>query len=108
MGCNNDVSHWYSHETWFNAYQFSIRPIMRSKMWKRNEHQPPLPPVVMKMPDRPRKEKVKAQPLPKVDKGKKVATSLEPLPKVDKGKTKKKERIAKPQGKNLKFDAQGT
>ncbi|GJV37963.1 hypothetical protein Tco_1410440 [Tanacetum coccineum] len=81
-----------SHETWFNAYQFSIRPIMRSKMWKRNEHQPPLPPVVMKMPGRPRKEKVKAQPLPKADKGKKVATSLEPLPKVDKGKTKKKER----------------
>ncbi|GKB04800.1 short-chain dehydrogenase TIC 32, chloroplastic [Tanacetum coccineum] len=35
------------------------RPVMRSKMWKRTEHKPPLPLIVRKMLGRPRKKKVK-------------------------------------------------
>ena len=28
------VSFWYSQEAWFNAYQFSIKPVLGSKYWK--------------------------------------------------------------------------
>ncbi|GKD01600.1 hypothetical protein Tco_1171874 [Tanacetum coccineum] len=29
------VSHWYSRESWFNAYQFSIKLVFGTNMWKR-------------------------------------------------------------------------
>ncbi|GJT74447.1 hypothetical protein Tco_1041172 [Tanacetum coccineum] len=55
------VCHWYTQEKWFNAYQFSIRRVMGSQMWKRTEHKPPLPRIVRKVSGRPRKKWVKAQ-----------------------------------------------
>ncbi|PWA41030.1 hypothetical protein CTI12_AA561450 [Artemisia annua] len=54
------VSHWYSQEMWANAYQFSIRPVLGSLFWIRTNNDPPLPPIVRKMPGRPRKARVKA------------------------------------------------
>ncbi|GJT44658.1 multidrug resistance-associated protein 5 [Tanacetum coccineum] len=54
------VSHWYSQESWFNAYQFSIKPVFGSNMWKRTSDVPPLPPLVRTMPGRPQKARIKA------------------------------------------------
>ncbi|GKD40691.1 F-box domain containing protein, partial [Tanacetum coccineum] len=54
------VSHWYSQNCWFNAYQFSIKPVYGSNMWKRTNDVPPLPPLVRRMPGRPQKSRIKA------------------------------------------------
>ncbi|GJS89184.1 hypothetical protein Tco_0771820 [Tanacetum coccineum] len=58
---NEGVDHWYSQEKWFEAYQFSIKPIYGSNMWKKQPNKPLLPPIVIRMPGRPRKNKVKAK-----------------------------------------------
>ncbi|GJX34953.1 calcium/proton exchanger [Tanacetum coccineum] len=54
------VSHWYSRESWFNAYQFSIKPVFGTNMWKRTNDVPPLPPIIRKMPGRPQKKRIQA------------------------------------------------
>ncbi|GJR75240.1 hypothetical protein Tco_0087605 [Tanacetum coccineum] len=54
------VSYWYSQESWFNAYQFSIKPVFRSNMWKMTNDVPPLPPTIRKIPGKPQKAKIKA------------------------------------------------
>ncbi|GKA90230.1 F-box domain containing protein, partial [Tanacetum coccineum] len=54
------VSHWYSREAWFNAYQFSIKPVFGTNMWKRTNDVPPLPPIIRKMPGRPQKKRIPA------------------------------------------------
>ncbi|GJW50178.1 zinc finger, PMZ-type containing protein [Tanacetum coccineum] len=53
------VSHWYSQDCWYNAYQFSIKPVFGSNMWKRTNDVPPLPPLVRRMPGRPQKSRIK-------------------------------------------------
>ncbi|GJS17730.1 hypothetical protein Tco_0412202 [Tanacetum coccineum] len=50
------VSQCYSQELWFKTYQHSIKPVLGTKMWKRTDNHPPLPPIVRKMHGRPRKE----------------------------------------------------
>ncbi|GJR93986.1 zinc finger, PMZ-type containing protein [Tanacetum coccineum] len=65
------VSHWYSREAWFNAYQFSIKPVFGTNMWKMTNDVPPLPPIIRKMPGRPQKKRIPApdpQPKPEVEK----------------------------------------
>ncbi|GJS35660.1 hypothetical protein Tco_0534042, partial [Tanacetum coccineum] len=63
------VSFWYSQESWFNAYQFSIKPVFGSNMWKRTNDVPPKPPLLRKMLGRPQKghnkTSCKADPQPK-------------------------------------------
>ncbi|GJY03108.1 zinc finger, PMZ-type containing protein [Tanacetum coccineum] len=54
------VSHWYSRESWFNAYQFSIKPVFGTNMWKMTNDVPPLPPIIRKMPGRPQKKRIQA------------------------------------------------
>ncbi|GKC72778.1 hypothetical protein Tco_1118661 [Tanacetum coccineum] len=54
------VDHWYSQDRWFEAYQFSIKPIYSSNMWKKQPNKPLLPPIVVRMPGRPKKNRVKA------------------------------------------------
>ncbi|PWA53888.1 hypothetical protein CTI12_AA443990 [Artemisia annua] len=54
------ASHWYSQEMWGSAYQFSIRPVLGTLFWIRTNNEPPLPPIVRKMPGRPKKARVKA------------------------------------------------
>ncbi|GJU12923.1 hypothetical protein Tco_1135319 [Tanacetum coccineum] len=55
------VDHWYSQERWFEAYQFSIKLIYGSNMWKKQPNKPLLPLIVVRMPGRPRKNRVKAK-----------------------------------------------
>ncbi|GKE82595.1 multidrug resistance-associated protein 5 [Tanacetum coccineum] len=55
------VDHWYSQERWFEAYQFSIKPIYGSNIWKIQPNKPLLPPIVVRMPGRLRKNRVKAK-----------------------------------------------
>ncbi|GJZ29922.1 hypothetical protein Tco_0574969 [Tanacetum coccineum] len=52
------VSHWYSREAWFNAYQFSIKPVFGTNMWKRTNDVPPLPPIIRKIHGRPKKKRI--------------------------------------------------
>ena len=52
------VHDWYSQEKWFEAYQFSIRPVYGSNMWKRTRDPPLLPPLMRTMPGRPRKKRI--------------------------------------------------
>ncbi|GKC71760.1 hypothetical protein Tco_1117643 [Tanacetum coccineum] len=54
------VSHWYSRESWFNAYQFSIKPVFGTNIWKRTNDVPLLPPIIRKMLDRPQKKRIQA------------------------------------------------
>ncbi|GKC94180.1 hypothetical protein Tco_1159622 [Tanacetum coccineum] len=54
------VDHWYSQHRWCEAYQFSIRHVFGSIMWKRTENPPLLPQIIRTMPGRPRKNRVKA------------------------------------------------
>ncbi|GJU64612.1 hypothetical protein Tco_1246447, partial [Tanacetum coccineum] len=56
---DDGVDHWYSQERWFEAYQFSIKPIYGSNMWKKQPNKPLLPLIVVRMPSRPRKNRVK-------------------------------------------------
>ncbi|GJW56744.1 zinc finger, PMZ-type containing protein [Tanacetum coccineum] len=58
------VSGWYSQEKWFSAYQFSIKPVCGTSMWKKTGNQPPLPPIIRTMLGRPIKNKIRA---PSVD-----------------------------------------
>ncbi|GJU64060.1 hypothetical protein Tco_1245895 [Tanacetum coccineum] len=44
---------------WFDTYQFSIKPVYGSKMWKPTINTPPLPPIVKIMRGRPRKNRIK-------------------------------------------------
>ncbi|GKA60250.1 hypothetical protein Tco_0759657 [Tanacetum coccineum] len=53
------VDYWYSQERWVEAYQFSIKPIYDSNMWKKQPNKPLLPPIVVRMSGRPRKNRVK-------------------------------------------------
>ncbi|GKB14257.1 hypothetical protein Tco_0848180 [Tanacetum coccineum] len=53
------VSSWYSQSKWFDAYQFSIKPVSGSKMWKSTSNTHPLPPLVPKIPGRPRKKRIR-------------------------------------------------
>ncbi|GKA25664.1 hypothetical protein Tco_0711773 [Tanacetum coccineum] len=46
------VSYWYSQEAWFHAYQFSIKPVIGSKYWKKTNDVTPLPPLCRKLPGR--------------------------------------------------------
>ncbi|GJS59076.1 zinc finger, PMZ-type containing protein, partial [Tanacetum coccineum] len=54
------VSHWYSQECWFNTYQFSNKLIFGSNMWKRTNDVPPLSPLVIRLPSRSQKARIKA------------------------------------------------
>ncbi|PWA54416.1 hypothetical protein CTI12_AA436200 [Artemisia annua] len=54
------VSYWYSQEAWFNAYQFSVQPVFGSNLWTRTKDVPPLPPLIRRMPGRPKKAIIKA------------------------------------------------
>lgn len=53
------VSSWYSQPRWFDTYQFSIKPMYGSKFWKHTINTPPFPPIVKRMPGRPRKVRIK-------------------------------------------------
>nr|GEV95628.1 uncharacterized protein [Tanacetum cinerariifolium] len=35
---NVGVSEWYTQEKWFSAYQFSIKPVCETSMWKKTVH----------------------------------------------------------------------
>lgn len=52
------VHDWYSQQKWFEAYQFSIRPVYGSNMWKRTRDPPLLPPLMRTMPGRPKKKRI--------------------------------------------------
>nr|GEX87217.1 hypothetical protein CTI12_AA204890 [Tanacetum cinerariifolium] len=49
------VSIWYSKKMWQNAYSYFIKPVGGSSMWPQTPEELPLPPVLRKMPSRPRK-----------------------------------------------------
>nr|GFB58111.1 splicing factor [Tanacetum cinerariifolium] len=53
------VSAWYSKKMWQNAYSYFIKPVGGSSMWPQTPEKPPLPPVLRKMPGRPRKLRIK-------------------------------------------------
>ncbi|PWA39335.1 hypothetical protein CTI12_AA572830 [Artemisia annua] len=53
------VSEWYTQNKWFEAYQYSIRPVPGSRHWKPTSFPKPLPPVERKMPGRPRKKRIR-------------------------------------------------
>lgn len=53
------VSSWYSQSNWFDTYQFSIKPVYGSKMWRSTINKPSLPPIVKVLPRRPRKNRMK-------------------------------------------------
>ena len=53
------VSAWYSKRMWVNAYSYFIRPVGGTSMWPHTTNDPPLPPILRKMPGRPRKLRIK-------------------------------------------------
>nr|GEU88566.1 hypothetical protein [Tanacetum cinerariifolium] len=53
------VSAWYSKKMWQNAYSYFIKPMGCSSMWPQTPEEPPLPPVLRKMPSRPRMLRIK-------------------------------------------------
>lgn len=53
------VSEYYSQNKWFESYQYSIRPVFGSKLWKPTSNPTPLPPIERKLPGRPRKKRIK-------------------------------------------------
>nr|GEX19224.1 hypothetical protein [Tanacetum cinerariifolium] len=55
------VDHCYSQRKWFKAYQFSIKPVFGTTMWKKNKSSPILQPILITMPGRPRKNRMKAK-----------------------------------------------
>nr|GEW85361.1 hypothetical protein CTI12_AA204890 [Tanacetum cinerariifolium] len=52
------VSAWYSKKMWQNAYSYFIKPVGGSSMWPQTPEEPLLPPVLRKMPGRPRKLRI--------------------------------------------------
>ncbi|GJU38926.1 hypothetical protein Tco_1191883 [Tanacetum coccineum] len=53
------VDEWYSQCEWYEAYQFSIKPVYGPKFWKPTSQPPPLPSVERKMPGRPRQMRIR-------------------------------------------------
>ncbi|GKE10148.1 hypothetical protein Tco_1413699, partial [Tanacetum coccineum] len=53
------VDEWYSQCKWYEAYQFSIKPVYGPKFWKPTSQPPPLPPVERKMHERPKKRRIR-------------------------------------------------
>ncbi|GJZ97310.1 zinc finger, PMZ-type containing protein [Tanacetum coccineum] len=53
------VSEWFSKNKWFESYQYSIRPISGTKLWKKLDIPKPLPPGERKLPGRPRKRRIR-------------------------------------------------
>ncbi|PWA51685.1 hypothetical protein CTI12_AA460550 [Artemisia annua] len=56
---DDGVSSWYTQAKWFDTYQFSIKPVYGSKIWRSTINTPPLPPIVKTMLGRPRKCRIK-------------------------------------------------
>nr|GEU81885.1 zinc finger, PMZ-type [Tanacetum cinerariifolium] len=54
-----EVNEYFSKQAWYNAYQDSIRPATRSKLWKPCENPSPLPPTERNTLSRPRKQRIK-------------------------------------------------
>ncbi|GJS89380.1 zinc finger, CCHC-type containing protein [Tanacetum coccineum] len=53
------VNEFYSKQQWYNAYQYSIRPVPGSNLWKPYENPSPLPPIERKRRGKPRKQRIK-------------------------------------------------
>ncbi|GKD72119.1 hypothetical protein Tco_1330401 [Tanacetum coccineum] len=53
------VNEFFSKQSWYNAYQYSIRPVLGSKLWKPCDNPSPLPLIERKRPDRPRKQRIR-------------------------------------------------
>nr|GEY16318.1 hypothetical protein [Tanacetum cinerariifolium] len=49
-----------SQKKWFEAYQFSIKPVYGSNMWKKQNKQPLFLPIIRRMPGRQKKNRIKA------------------------------------------------
>ncbi|GKC09059.1 hypothetical protein Tco_1000669 [Tanacetum coccineum] len=45
-------------QSWYNAYQYSIRPVPGSKLWKTYDNPSPYPPIERKRLGRPRKQRI--------------------------------------------------
>ncbi|GKB95757.1 hypothetical protein Tco_0981894 [Tanacetum coccineum] len=59
MNPDYGVAEWYSQCKWYEAYQYSIKPVYGPKFWKPTSQPLPLPPVERKMSGRPRKRKIR-------------------------------------------------
>ncbi|GKA74825.1 hypothetical protein Tco_0781127 [Tanacetum coccineum] len=59
MNLDFGVDEWYSQCKWYEAYQFSIKPVYGPKFWKPTSLPPPLPLVERKMIGRPRKRRIR-------------------------------------------------
>nr|GFB38753.1 hypothetical protein [Tanacetum cinerariifolium] len=53
------VTKWFSKNKWFESYQYSIRPVPGTKLWKKSDLPKPLPPGERKLPGRPRKRRIR-------------------------------------------------
>nr|GEV40039.1 zinc finger, PMZ-type [Tanacetum cinerariifolium] len=53
------VTEWFSKNKWFESYQYSIRPVPGTKLWKKSDLPKPLPPGERKLPGRPRKRRIR-------------------------------------------------
>nr|GEW38658.1 zinc finger, PMZ-type [Tanacetum cinerariifolium] len=53
------VNEFFSKQSWYNAYQYSIKPVPGSKLWKPCDNPSPLPLIERKRPDKPRKQRSK-------------------------------------------------
>ncbi|GKC97467.1 hypothetical protein Tco_1167742, partial [Tanacetum coccineum] len=53
------VNEFLSKQSWYNAYQYSIRPVLGSILWKTCDNPAPLPPIERKRPGRPRKQRIR-------------------------------------------------
>nr|GEU89850.1 hypothetical protein [Tanacetum cinerariifolium] len=52
------VNEFLLNQSWYNAYQYSIRPVLGSKLWKPCDNLAPLPPIERKRPGKPRKQRI--------------------------------------------------
>nr|GFC02696.1 zinc finger, PMZ-type [Tanacetum cinerariifolium] len=53
------VTEWFSKNKWVESYQYSVRPVSGTKLWKKSDLPKPLPPGERKLPGRPRKKRIK-------------------------------------------------
>nr|GFB39892.1 zinc finger, PMZ-type [Tanacetum cinerariifolium] len=53
------LTEWFSKNKWFESYQYSIRPLPGSKLWKKSDPPKPLPPGERKLPCRPWKRRIR-------------------------------------------------